>query len=193
VRHSRTIPPGCSGSSTSCWPSAEDRYQTATAVRADLERLSGGAGIVASRPRARRLAHPCGAPGIIGTIDEASLSIRDVLAEDISSGLAACAACARRAPRPAPSSANRSGDRPQPRRRHGSRRHGPARRRPGARIANLSHGGERSKSVQDRVDRRVDDLLTTQTDRADVCDGLAASLSHAPAGTYTQDPDAFHA
>ena len=177
----------------------EDRYQTATAVRADLERL---------RPAAQESAveaplPPTGASvavlpfEIIGTIDEASLSIRDGLAEDISSGLGSL-----RGLRVAPRTSTRAvvGQSIREIGRslgvdmvlEGTVQRADDRVRV---IANLvDTAEERSVRPRIRIDRRVDDLLTTQTEIArDVCDGLAASLSHAPAGSYTQDPDAYHA
>ena len=68
---------------------AEDRYQTATAVRADLERLKPAAqeALVEARREAAGASIAVLPFEIIGTIDEASRSVRDGLAEDISSGL----------------------------------------------------------------------------------------------------------
>ena len=44
------------------------------------------------------------------------------------------------------------------------------------------------------IDRAFDDVLTTQDDIArDVCDGIRAVLSRAPAKRYSQEPEAYHA
>ena len=44
------------------------------------------------------------------------------------------------------------------------------------------------------IDRAFDDALTTQDDIArDVCDGIRAVLSRAPARRYSQEPEAYHA
>jgi tetratricopeptide (TPR) repeat protein len=44
------------------------------------------------------------------------------------------------------------------------------------------------------IDRPFDDALTTQDDIArEVCDGIAAVLSRAPARRYSQEPEAYHA
>ena len=44
------------------------------------------------------------------------------------------------------------------------------------------------------IDRAFDDALTTQDDIArEVCDGIRAVLSRAPARRYSQEPEAYHA
>jgi TolB-like protein/tRNA A-37 threonylcarbamoyl transferase component Bud32 len=177
----------------------DSRYETAMAVRADLDRLRpGGQARAADVPLQLSGASVAVLPfEIIGTIDETSLSVRDGLAEDISTGLSGL-----RGLRVAPRTSTRAvvGQSIREIGRslgvdmvlEGTVQRTDDRLRVIANLVDAAH--ERSVRPRIRIDRRVDEILTTQTEIArDVCDGLAASLSRASSGSHTQDSDAYHA
>lgn len=180
----------------------EDRYQTARALAADLEPLrrtlqapaSARHGPEESSSNASVAVLPF---DVVGASDATSVHLRDGLAEDISSRLSALGGL-RVAPRT--STRNIAGQSVREIGRNlgvalvleGTLQRSADRVRVTANLVDAAH--ERSVVPALRVERRFADLLSTQDDIArEICDGLAPSLSCAPARPVTRDPDAYHA
>jgi eukaryotic-like serine/threonine-protein kinase len=178
----------------------EDRYQTAQAIGAELDRIKHD---VALHPegredRERRRASIAVLPfDVIGVLDPLAELFRKGLADEISSRLSGI-----RELRVAP----RTSTNPLV---------GESVREIGARlrvemvlegsvqqvddrvrvIANLIDAPlERSIRPALRIDRRCTDILTLQDEIArDIVDGVASSMARTGAKRYTQDPEAYHA
>jgi serine/threonine protein kinase len=178
----------------------EDRYQTAWALRAELELIKRRAA-VAPKLRAgeesRRSSVAVLPFELVGVAGQRGESFRDGLAEDISSRLSGV-----RDLRVAP----RTSTRPLA---------GEAAREIGRRldvdmilegsvqladdrvlvIASLIHAAtERSVVPALRFDRRFDDILTAQDEIArDIAEGLAPAFGRGIGSRHTKDPEAYHA
>ncbi|MEP6691053.1 MAG: protein kinase [Gemmatimonadaceae bacterium] len=179
----------------------EDRYQSARALRADLDELRSG--LRETTPPARdsdasRQASVAVLPfEIIGMSNPETLQLRDGLAEDISSYLSGLNAL-----RVAPRTSTRllAGQSIRDIGNglgvelllEGTLQHGLDRIRATVNLVDAAH--ERSVCPALRIERRVDDPLTTQDSLArEIRDGLAPFLVRAPAKQQTREPDAYHA
>ncbi len=177
----------------------EDRYQTAWALRAELEPMRRRS--VGSKPAAERESGRASVAvlpfQIVGAADGTAEQFRDGLAADLSSRLSQLRDL-RVAPRtstyPLPGESARDvGKRLDVELIvEGSVQQADDRVRV---IANLIDAA-REESVLPalRVERRFDDILTVQDEIArEIADGLTPAFVRAPGRRYTQDPEAYHA
>ncbi len=177
----------------------DDRYQSAATLRAELDALHRG-----SKPPRSGVEHPAVPASvavlpfeIVGTVDQTTLSLRDGLAADVSSRLSRVEALW-----VAPRTSIRALDRQSVREiglrlgvtmvLEGTLQRTAERVRVSANLVEAAH--ERAVLPSVVIDHAFDDPLTTQDEIArQVCDGIRAGLSQAPARRYSKDPDAYHA
>ncbi|MEP7000535.1 MAG: protein kinase [bacterium] len=178
-----------------------DRYQTARAVRAELDALRQRLQTTHSPTRQSTessVASVAVLPfAIVGASDAKVADFRDGLAEDISSRLGELVGL-RVAPRTstrilADQSIRDIGERLGVAMvLEGTVQHAGERVRVTANLVDAEQ--ERSICPSLRIDRPFDDVLLVQDDIArEVCDGLASSLARAPGPRYAQDSEAYHA
>jgi serine/threonine protein kinase/tetratricopeptide (TPR) repeat protein len=177
----------------------EDRYQTAWALRAELEPMRRRS--VGSKPAAERESGRASVAvlpfQIVGATDGTAEQFRDGLAADISSRLSQLRDL-RIAPRTSTHPLAGESARDVGKRLdvelilEGSVQQAENRVRV---IANLIEAArEQSVLPALRVERRFDDILTVQDEIArEIADGLTPALVRAPGRRYTQDPEAYHA
>jgi serine/threonine protein kinase/tetratricopeptide (TPR) repeat protein len=177
----------------------EDRYQTAWALRAELEPMKRRS--VVSKPGAERESGRASVAvlpfQIVGPAEGPAEQFRDGLAAEISSRLSQIGDL-RVAPRTSTYPLTGESARDVGKRLdvelvlEGSVQRTEDRVRV---IANLVDAArERSVLPALRVERRFDDILTVQDEIArEIADGLTPAFVHAPGRRYTQDPEAYHA
>jgi eukaryotic-like serine/threonine-protein kinase len=177
----------------------EDRYQTAGALRAELEPMKRR-GLV-SKPAAERdagLASIAVLPfEIVGAADRPAEQFRDGLAADVSSRLSHIPHL-RVAPRTSTLPVKGESARDVGKRLdvelilEGSVQQVEDRIRVTANLIDAAR--EQSVRPALRVERHFDDMLTVQDEISrEIADGLAPAFVRAPGRRYTQDPEAYHA
>ncbi len=178
----------------------EDRYQTAGALRAELEALRPGLDGYQKLSRAtpQQTTSVAVLPfELIGGTTPQAVQFREGLVEDLTSRLSAVKNV-RVAPRTSVRALTGQASRDIGKRLdvqmlvEGSVQHTEQRVRVTAALVDARH--ERSVGAALRIERDLGDLLETQDEIArDVCAGLLESLVQAPHGRYTTAPDAYHA
>ena len=176
----------------------DDRYQSAGTLRAELDALQRG---MKAAPGAELRAGPVSLAvlpfDVVGASDPGTLSLRDGLAADLGSRLSRlddlCVA-----PRTSTWALTGQSVREIGKRLgvemvlEGTLQRIAERVRVTANLIDAAH--ERLVLPSLVIDRAFDEALATQDDIArDVCDGIRAVLSRAPARRYTQEPEAYHA
>lgn len=177
----------------------EDRYQTAGALRAELEPMKRRS--LVSKPAAERdagLASIAVLPfEIVGAADRPAEQFRDGLAADVSSRLSHIPHL-RVAPRTSTHPVAGESARDVGKRLdvelilEGSVQRVEDRIRVTANLIDAAR--EQSVRPALRVERRFDDILTVQDEISrEIADGLTPAFARAPGRRYTQDPEAYHA
>jgi serine/threonine protein kinase len=178
----------------------DDRYQTAQAIGAELDRIKHDVALLPEgredreRRRASIAVLPC---EVIGVLDPLADLFRKGLADEISSRLSGIREL-RVAPRTSTNplvgeSVREIGARLRVEMvLEGSVQQVDDRVRVIANLIDAPH--ERSIRPALRIDRRCTDILTLQDEIArDIVDGVASSMARTSAKRYTQDPEAYHA
>lgn len=179
----------------------DDRYQTAWALRAEVDLMKRQGFAVPQAATAERESSRASIAvlpfEIVGTIRRDSEHFRNGLAEDICSRLSGIRNL-RVAPRTSTHPLVGESVRDIGKRLHvgmvleGSVQQADNRVRVIANLIDAEH--ERSIRPALRVERPFDDMLTIQDEIArEIVDGLASSFVRAPGKRYTQNPDAYHA
>jgi serine/threonine protein kinase/tetratricopeptide (TPR) repeat protein len=179
----------------------DDRYQSAHALTEELDRLrvavQAGTTPAKRREGTQRASVAVLPFEVVGPAQPDDLRFRDGLVEDISSRLSTIADL-----RVAPRTSTRVVAGQSVRRigeslgvdlvLEGSLQQSEGRVRITANLVDARH--ERSVQPALRIDRRFEDILTTQDDVArEICAGLASSFLRARDTQHTQEPEAYHA
>jgi TolB-like protein/tRNA A-37 threonylcarbamoyl transferase component Bud32 len=177
----------------------DDRYQSAGTLRAELDALHRG--MKTATPGAESRAGSASVAvlpfDVVGPADASTITLRDGLAADLGSRLSRLDDL-RVAPRTSTRALTGQSVREIGKRLgvemvlEGTLQRITERVRVTASLIDAAH--ERPVLPSLVIDRTFDDALTAQDDIArDVCDGIRAVLSRAPAKRYSQEPEAYHA
>lgn len=177
----------------------DDRYQSAATLRAELDALHRGtkAATTGAGPRTGSASVAVLQFDVVGAADPDTVALRDGLAADLSSHLSRLEGLWV-APRTSTHALTGQSVREIAKRLgvemvlEGTLQRSTARVRVTANLVDAAH--EKAVIPSLVIDRAVDDPLTMQDDIArEVCNGIAAVLSRAPARRYSREPEAYHA